>query len=203
MDNEADSRRKPFHLCMYQRIGLLTVTFTHWYQHCIIRTHHSCAPPATSYHTQYATCLVPSPRKLCLSLNTNPIISFWKIPRNPTFSVPSEHQSPTLLGSNLGTNPYVPHPLWNLLLSNSHLFSPGHTLSPRFLSLGNTCRVPVTRPPETTSRSNSPVYPQQFRTGRSQGNLARTPDVAVVIPLNNPAGPEGDTVTAENCSTKH
>jgi len=120
-------------------------TRTHWHQHCIIRTHHSCAPPATSYHTQ----------------NTDPTISFWKIPRNPTFSVPSKPQSPTLLGSNLGTNPYVPHPLWNLLLSNSHLFSPGHTLSPRFLSLGNTCRVPVTRPPETTSRSNSPVYPQR------------------------------------------
>ena len=28
-------------------------------------------------------------------------------------------------------------------------------------SLGNTCRVPVTRSPETTSRSNSPVYPQR------------------------------------------
>jgi hypothetical protein len=34
------------------------------------------------------------------------------------------------------------------------------------------------------------------------GNLARTPDVAIVIPLNNPAGPEGDTVTAEQCSPK-
>ena len=29
----------------------------------------------------------------------------------------------------------------------------------------------------------------------SQGNLARTPDMAVVTPLNNPGGPEGDTVT--------
>ena len=161
MYHEADSRRKPFQRCMYQSIGLLTVTCTHWYQHCIIRTHHSCSPPATSYHTQYATCLVPSPRKLDLSLNTDPTISFWKIPRNPTFSVPSKPQSPTLLGSNLGTNPYVPRPLWNLLPSNSRLFSPGHTLSPRFLSLGNTCRVPVTRPPETTSRSDSPVYPQR------------------------------------------
>jgi hypothetical protein len=36
------------------------------------------------------------------------------------------------------------------------------------------------------------------RTGRSQGNLARTPDVAVVTPLNNFLGPEGDTVTADN-----
>jgi hypothetical protein len=144
MDHEADSRRKPFQRCMYQSIGLLTVTCTHWYQHCIIRTHHSCDPPATSYHTQYVTCLVQSPRNLDLSLNTDPTISFWKIPRNPTFSVPRKPQSPTLLGSNLGTNPHVPRPLWNLLLSNSRLFSPGHTLSPRFLSLGNTCRVPVT-----------------------------------------------------------
>jgi hypothetical protein len=90
MDHEAYSRRKPFQSCMYQNIGLLTVTCTHWYQHCIIRTHHSCSPPATSYHTQYATCLVPSPRKLDLSLNTDPTISFWKILRNPTFSVPSK-----------------------------------------------------------------------------------------------------------------
>ena len=36
---------------------------------------------------------------------------------------------------------------------------------------------------------------KEFRTGRSQGNLARTPDVAVVTPLNNFMGPEGDTVT--------
>jgi hypothetical protein len=27
--------------------------------------------------------------------------------------------------------------------------------------------------------------------------------VAVVTPLNNPGGPEGDTVTVEQCSTKH
>ena len=52
-------------------------------------------------------------------------------------------------------------PLWDLLLSYWCLFSPGHTLSPRFLSLGNTCQVPVTCPPEPTSRSNSPVYPQR------------------------------------------
>ena len=32
---------------------------------------------------------------------------------------------------------------------------------------------------------------------RSQGNLARTPDVAVVTPLNNFLGPEGDTVTTD------
>jgi hypothetical protein len=44
---------------------------------------------------------------------------------------------------------------------------------------------------------------KEFRTGRSRGNLARTPDVAVVTPLNNFLGPEGDTVTAQKCSTKH
>ena len=38
---------------------------------------------------------------------------------------------------------------------------------------------------------------KEFRTGRSRGNLARTPDVAVVTPLNNFLGPEGDTVTAD------
>ena len=32
---------------------------------------------------------------------------------------------------------------------------------------------------------------------RSQGNLARTPDMAVVTPFNNPGGPEGDTVTVD------
>ncbi len=32
---------------------------------------------------------------------------------------------------------------------------------------------------------------------RSQGNLARTPDVAVVIHLNNFPGPVDDTVTAQ------
>jgi hypothetical protein len=93
----------------------------------------------------------------------------------------SNPQSPTLLGSNLGTTKseregrrarqvlrswtseiwgcYVIRSLWNLLLSNSRLFIPGYTLSPRFLSLGNTRRVPVTRPPGTTSRS--PGYPRR------------------------------------------
>ena len=42
----------------------------------------------------------------------------------------------TLLCSNLGTKSYVLRSLWNLLLSNSRLFSPGYTLSPRFLSPG-------------------------------------------------------------------
>ena len=61
--------------------------------------------------------------------------------------------------------------LWDLLLSNSNsrLFSPGHTLSPRFLSLGNTRRVPDTRPSETTSRSNSPVYPRRGHTPSRRG----------------------------------
>ncbi len=88
-------------------------------------------------------------------------IPFLKISLGPTFSVPSNPQSPTLLGSNFGTKSYVLLPLRNLLLSNSCLFSPGYTLSPRFLSLGNTRRVPVTRPSVTTSRSNSPGYPQR------------------------------------------
>ncbi len=36
----------------------------------------------------------------------------------------------------------------------------------------------------------------EFRTGRSRGNLARTPDVAGITPLNNFLGPESDPVTA-------
>jgi hypothetical protein len=46
-------------------------TCTHWHHCCIICTHHSCAPPATSYHTQYA----PEPDrdlwKLGFFLNTD------------------------------------------------------------------------------------------------------------------------------------
>jgi hypothetical protein len=96
------------------------------------------------------------------SLNIDYYNSFlWKISRNPTFSVPNNPQSPTLLGSNLGTKSYVLRSPRDLLLSNSRLFSPGHTLSPRFLSLGNTRRVPVTRPSGTPSRSNSPGYPRR------------------------------------------
>jgi len=115
-------------------------TCTHWHHCCIILTHHSCdrlrrRSPATSYHTQYA----PEPdrpfaRGRC-SLNIDYYkIPFWKISRNPTFSVPNKPRSPTLLGSNLGTKPYVLLSLWDLLLSNSNsrLFSPGHTLSPPF-----------------------------------------------------------------------
>ena len=54
----------------------------------------------------------------------------------------------------------------------------------------------------STSDGRGPVTHKEFRIGRSQGNLARTPDVAVVISLNNFLGPVDDTVT-EKCSTKH
>ena len=46
----------------------------------------------------------------------------------------------------------------------------------------------------STSDGRGPVTRKGFRTGRSQGNLARTPDVAVVTPLNNPVGPERESV---------
>jgi len=39
--------------------------------------------------------------------------------------------------------------------------------------------------------SASPTLGREFRTGKSQGNLARTPDVAVVIPLKQVFGPCG------------
>ncbi len=55
----------------------------------------------------------------------------------------------------------------------------------------------------STSDGRGPVTRKGFRIGRSQGNLARTPDVAVVIHLNNFLGPVDDTVTAQKCSTKH
>jgi hypothetical protein len=41
-----------------------------------------------------------------------------------------------------------------------------------------------------------PVTRKGFRIGRSQGTLARTPDVAVVIPLKLVYAPVDDTVTA-------
>ena len=44
----------------------------------------------------------------------------------------------------------------------------------------------------STSDGRGPVTRKQsFRTGRSQGNLAGTPDVAVVIPLKQVFGPCG------------
>ena len=46
------------------------------------------------------------------------------------------------------------------------------------------------RGPRRVSRSSS-----SKESRNSQGNLVRTPDVAVVTPLNNFLGPEGDTVT--------
>jgi len=70
------------------------------------------------HSTRYILPLTKLLRQERSSLNIDPTIPFWKISRNPTFSVPSEPQSPTLLGSYLGTNPYVLRPLWDLLLSN-------------------------------------------------------------------------------------
>ena len=55
----------------------------------------------------------------------------------------------------------------------------------------------------STSDGRGPVTRKEFQIGRSQGNLARTPDVAVVISLNNFLGPVDDTVTSQTCSTKH
>ena len=50
---------------------------------------------------------------------------------------------------------------------------------------------------EVRVTAEAPSLAKEFRTGRSQGNLARTPDMAVVTPLNNFLGPEGDTVTVD------
>ena len=57
----------------------------------------------------------------------------------------------------------------------------------------------------STSDCRGPVTRKEFRIGKSRGNLARTPDVAVVIHLNNFLGPVDDTVTAqfESQATSH
>ena len=53
--HKACSRRKPCWCGMRrEHSDFSRSTCTHWHHRCIIRTHHSCAPPATSYHTQYA-----------------------------------------------------------------------------------------------------------------------------------------------------
>jgi len=55
----------------------------------------------------------------------------------------------------------------------------------------------------STGDGRGPVTSKEFRIGKSRGNLARTPDVTVVIHLNNFLGPVDDTVTAQKCRTKH
>ncbi len=62
-------------------------------------------------------------------------------------------------------------------------------------------RRSVSRSSRVVSLGVVEAYHGRIRTSGSEG--ARTPDVAVVTPLNNFLGPEGDTVTAHNCSTKH
>jgi hypothetical protein len=52
-----------------------------------------------------------------------------------------------------------------------------------------------------TSDGRGHVTRKEFRIGRSQGNLARTPDVAVVISLKLVYAPVDDTVPAQICST--
>ena len=47
-------------------------------------------------------------------------------------------------------------------------------------------------------RRQRPRNSQGFRIGRSVGNLARTPDVAVVISLNRFLAPVDDTVTVHS-----
>jgi hypothetical protein len=47
-------------------------------------------------------------------------------------------------------------------------------------------------------RRQSPRNSQGFQIGRSRGNLAMTPDVAVVISLNRFWAPVDDTVTAHS-----
>ena len=47
-------------------------------------------------------------------------------------------------------------------------------------------------------RRQRPRDSQEFRIGRSRGNLAMTPDVAVVISLNRFWAPVDDTVTAHS-----
>jgi len=62
--HNATLARSSFSAACTTGLGLPTVTRTHWYHYCIIRTHHSCALPATSYYTQYITCRLRSPLDL-------------------------------------------------------------------------------------------------------------------------------------------
>ena len=55
--------------------------------------------------------------------------------------------------------------------------------------------------PRTLLESRSTPANPLLRIGRSRGNLARTPDVAVVISLNRFLVPVDDTVTAPLCNT--
>jgi hypothetical protein len=49
----------------------------------------------------------------------------------------------------------------------------------------------------STSDGRGPVTRNRVPDREEQGKPSMTPDVAVVIPLNNPLGPADDTVTAE------
>ena len=51
--------------------------------------------------------------------------------------------------------------------------------------------------------AEAPSLAKEIRSGRSQGNLARTPDVAVVIHLNLVSGPCGRHRYHTALSTKH
>ena len=65
-----------------------------------------------------------------------------------------------------------------LITSMTLVILPPHVLGPKY------------------ERRQRPRNSQEFRIGRSRGNLAMTPDVAVVISLNRFWAPADDTVTA-------
>ncbi len=67
-----------------------------------------------------------------------------------------------------------------LITSMTLVMFPTHVLGPKY------------------ERLQRPRNSQEFRIGRSRGNLAMTPDVAVVISLNLFLAPVDDTVTAHS-----
>ena len=88
---QAYSRKKPCWRCMHRdHFGLLSVNM----QASVSQLYYTHTPQlrSTRYilsHTVRSSDLSKLPESLGSSLNVDPTIPFWKISRNPTFSVPS------------------------------------------------------------------------------------------------------------------
>ena len=125
----------------------------------------------------------PTPRELELSLNTDPQFPSRR----------SRETQPFQFLANLSLQPssvvtLVLTPTYHALYGTSSLptrasSARGTRLAPVSSASGNTCRVPATRPPETTSRSDSPVYPQR-------GAFPHTGDYSTLTDI--PAAPAAD-----------
>ena len=79
MYHKATLARSSFSAACTTGLGLPTVTRTHRYHYCIIRTHHSCAP--SCYILPHTEHNLPSPRSFRsrVPINTQLINPFRKI----------------------------------------------------------------------------------------------------------------------------